>query len=46
VNFINSPIGDSADEEEGSFLSDLVTALVAFECLMCAGYLIANTLFG
>lgn len=46
MKFINSPIGDGADEEESTFLSDLVTALLLVECCMFAGYLIANTLFG
>jgi hypothetical protein len=41
-----SPIGGHADEEESTFLSDVVTALVVFECFMYASYLIANTLFG
>jgi hypothetical protein len=37
MNYFTSPIGDNAEEEEGSFLSDLVIALVAFEGCMCLG---------
>ena len=36
-----SPIGGHADEEEGSFLSDLVIALVVVECCMAAGLVLS-----
>lgn len=41
MNIINSMIGDNRDEEEGSFLSDLVIALVVVECCTCVGLLLS-----
>jgi hypothetical protein len=41
MNYLHSPLGDNTDEEEGSFLSDLVIALVVVECCMAAGLVLS-----
>ena len=42
MNIINSPIGDSADEEESTFLSDLVIGLLVVACCMTLGLFLAH----
>lgn len=42
MNYFTSPIGDNADEEESTFLSDLVIALVVIACCMNLGLSLAH----
>jgi hypothetical protein len=44
MNYFTSPIGDNAEEEEGSFLSDLVIALLVVACCMTLWLALAESL--
>jgi hypothetical protein len=44
VNYINSPLSDNTDEEESTFLSDLVIGLLVVACCMTLGLALAESL--
>jgi hypothetical protein len=44
MNYLHSPFGDNTDEEEGSFLSDLVIGLLVVACCMTLGLALAESL--